>query len=58
LIKENPSLVTNRRHIEMALSNLGDGFGGSWRNEIGRLAYVEIMAMLLRFLYDRQCLES
>jgi hypothetical protein len=53
LVVENPSLITNRRHIEMVLANLGESIGGPWRNEVGRLAYVEVIGILLRYLHDR-----
>jgi hypothetical protein len=53
LIVENPSLVTSRRHIEMVLANLGESIGGSWRNEVGRLAYAEVIGSLLRYLHDK-----
>ena len=58
LITQNPSLVTGRRHIEMVFSNLGESIGGSWRNEVGRLAYVEVVGSLLRYLHDRGCLST
>jgi len=28
------SPITPQRHLEMAYANLGDSFGGSWRNEV------------------------
>jgi hypothetical protein len=49
----NPSLVTNRRHIETVFSNLGESIGGSWRNEVGRLAYAEVIGGFLRYLHDK-----
>jgi len=30
--------ITPQRHLEMAYANLGDSFGGSWCDEIGRFA--------------------
>jgi hypothetical protein len=30
------SPITPQRHLEMAYTNLGDSFGDSWRNEVGR----------------------
>ena len=58
LVVGNPSLVTDRRHIEMVLTNLGESIGGSWRNEVGRLAYAEVMGSLLRHLHDREYLAA
>ncbi len=58
LIAGNPSLVTERRHIEMVFANLGESIGGSWRNEVGRLAYVEVVGGLLRHLHEMGCLAS
>jgi hypothetical protein len=58
LMVENPTLVTGRRHFEMMFTNLGESIGGSWRNEVGRLAYVEVVGMLLRYLHDKGCLSS
>ncbi len=53
LVVENPSLITSRRHIEMVLANLGESIGGSWRNEVGRLAYAEVIGILLRHLHEK-----
>ncbi len=50
-------LVTSQRHLEMAYANLGDSLGGAWRNEVGRLAYVEILTPLLRHLHTLNCLD-
>ena len=50
--------VTPQRHLEMAYANLGDSFGGSWRNEVGRLAYVEVITPLLIHLYQHGHLHS
>ena len=58
LIVENPSLVTNRRHIEMVFANLGENIGGSWRNEVGRLAYAEVIGSLVRHLHGKGCLAA
>ncbi len=58
LIVQNPSLVTGRRHIEMVFTNLGESIGGSWRNEVGRLAYAEVIGNLLRHLHDNGCLST
>lgn len=56
LIVENPLLVTDRRHIEMVFANLGESIGGSWRNEVGRLAYAEVIGSLVRHLHHKGCL--
>lgn len=58
LVVENPLLVTGRRHIEMVFANLGESIGGSWRNEVGRLAYVEVIGSLLRHLSEKACLSA
>jgi hypothetical protein len=58
LITSNPSLVTGRRHIEMVLANLGESIGGSWRNEVGRLAYAEVIGGLLRYLHTKGYLST
>jgi len=49
--------VTPERHLEMAYSNLGDSLGGAWRNEVGRLAYVEVLTPLILHLHQRNCLD-
>lgn len=53
LIVQNPSLVTGRRHIEMVFANLGEGIGGSWRDEVGRLAYAEVIYARIRTNFGR-----
>jgi len=58
LIAGNPSLITSRRHLEMVFSNLGESIGGSWRNEVGRLAYAEVIGSLLRYLRDKGYLST
>ncbi len=58
LITSGPQLITGRRHLEMVFSNLGESIGGSWRNEVGRLSYVEVMSLLLRYLHDKQQLSQ
>lgn len=50
--------VTPQRHLEMAYTNLGTSFDGSWRNEVGRLAYVEVLTPLLLHLHRQGCLHS
>jgi hypothetical protein len=51
-------LVTPQRHLEMAYANLGDSLGGAWRNEVGRLAYVEVLTPLALHLHHRGHLAS
>ncbi|MBM4423321.1 MAG: hypothetical protein FJ030_08000 [Chloroflexi bacterium] len=58
LIAANPSLVTERRHLEMVFANLGESIGGSWRNEVGRLSYVEVIGGLVRHLHKKGCLAA
>jgi hypothetical protein len=58
LLVENQPLVTGRRHFEMIFANLGESIGGSWRNEVGRLAYAEVIGSLLHHLHDKGCLLS
>jgi len=58
LIAGNPSLITSRRHLEMVFSNLGESIGGSWRNEVGRLANAEVIGSLLRHLHNEGCLST
>ena len=50
--------VTPQRHLEMAYANLGDSLGGAWRNEVGRLAYVEVITPLALHLHHRGHLAS
>lgn len=50
--------ITPQRHLEMAFANLGDSFGGSWRNEVGRLAYVEVITPLVLHLHQQEHLAS
>jgi len=50
--------VTPQRHLEMAYTNLGASFDGSWRNEVGRLAYVGVITPLLLHLYEQGYLHS
>ncbi len=50
--------ITPQRHLEMAFANLGDSFGGSWRNEVGRLTYVEVITPLVLYLYQQGHLAS
>jgi hypothetical protein len=50
--------VTRLRHIEMLMTNLGDALGGSSRNEVGRVAMVQVMRSLIKYLHQRDYLES
>lgn len=50
--------VTPYRHLEMAFANLGASFDGSWRNEVGRLAYFEVITPLVVYLHLRGHLHS
>ncbi len=50
--------VTPQRHLEMAYANLGDSLGGAWRNEVGRLAYVEVVTPLALHLHRQGHLAS
>lgn len=43
--------VTPNLHTEMLYANVGDSLGGVWRNEIGRLAYVEVLTPLIVHLH-------
>lgn len=52
------STVQPQRHLEMAYTNLGASFDGSWRNEVGRLAYVGVITPLLLHLHQRGHLHS
>jgi hypothetical protein len=52
------STITPQRHLEMAYANLGASFDGSWRNEVGRLAYVEVITPLILHLHKHGCLHS
>jgi len=52
------SVVTPQRHLEMAYANLGASFDGSWRNEVGRLAYVEVITPLLLHLHRKGFLHT
>jgi hypothetical protein len=50
--------VQPQRHLEMAYTNLGASFDGSWRNQVGRLAYVEVITPLLLHLHRQGALHS
>jgi hypothetical protein len=42
----------------MLMTNLGDALGGSSRNEVGRVAMVQVMRPLIKYLYQRDRIES
>lgn len=44
--------ISSNRHVEMVYANIGDSLGGAWRNEIGRLAYVEVITPLIFHLHQ------
>jgi hypothetical protein len=50
--------VTPHRHIEMVLANFGDSLGGSSRNEVGRLASVEVVRFVALHLHEHGRLKS
>lgn len=43
-------LISSSRHIEMVSANLGASIDGSWRNEVGRLAYITVLNPLILHL--------
>jgi len=45
--------ISPGRHVEMVYANVGDSLGGAWRNEIGRLAYVEVVTPLIFHLHQQ-----
>ncbi|NJL04901.1 MAG: hypothetical protein HC911_08335 [Chloroflexaceae bacterium] len=49
--------VTSQLASEMLYTNIGDSLGGVWRNEIGRLAYEEVLSLLIMHLYQINRLE-
>jgi len=50
--------VTSNRHLEIALSNIGDALGGISRNEVGRFASAQIMQYLITYWHDLGYLQS
>jgi hypothetical protein len=46
------SNVTPMRHLEIVLSNIGDGLGGVSRNEVGRMASTQIVRYLITDLHS------
>ncbi|GIK28487.1 MAG: hypothetical protein J5J04_17190 [Anaerolineae bacterium] len=40
-----------RRHLELMYSNIGASLDGSWRNEVGRLAYSSIVTPVIAHLH-------
>ncbi len=57
LVLQTP-LFGKRRHIEMTYSNIGASLDGSWRNEVGRLAYTTLITPLIAHLHQRGKLQS
>jgi len=52
------SEVTPLRHLEIVLSNIGDGLGGVSRNEVGRLATTQIMRYVITDLHSIKQIDS
>lgn len=50
--------VSQYRHIEIFMANLGDALGGSFRNEIGRLAMISVLRPLIEHLWQNGQLKS
>lgn len=51
-------LMSPNRHIEMVSANLGASIDGSWRNEVGRLAYITVLNPLILHLKSRAKVRS
>lgn len=49
----NLSGVSENRHLEMVLANLGDSLGGTSRNEIGRIASTEVVGYIIKHLHPK-----
>ncbi len=43
--------VSENRHLEMVFANLGDSLGGTSRNEVGRVASVEVVRYIVKHLH-------
>lgn len=54
----NAELHGRRRHLEMMYANIGASLDGGWRNEVGRLAYVNVLSPLAHHLHRFQKLDS
>jgi hypothetical protein len=50
--------VSPQRHLEMLFANLGDSLGGSSRNEVGRVAYAQVLRPLVLDLWKHDSLDS
>ena len=50
--------ITPNRHLEIALSNIGDALGGISRNEVGRYATAQIMQYLITHWHRLGYLQS
>lgn len=50
--------VTANRHLEIALSNIGDALGGISRNEVGRYAAAQVMQYLITYWHRLGYLHS
>lgn len=50
--------VTPNRHVEMALSNIGDALGGVSRNEVGRYANAQVMRYLITHWHSLGIIKS
>lgn len=48
---QHTDLHGEKRHIEMAYTNIGASLDGGWRNEVGRLAYASILNPLIVYLH-------
>jgi hypothetical protein len=46
--------VSNNRHLEMVLANLGDSLGGTSRNEVGRIASTEVVRYIVKHLHPQK----
>jgi hypothetical protein len=45
-------LFSKQRHLEMVYANIGASLDGSWRNEVGRLAYSSVLTPLIVHLHS------
>jgi len=50
--------ITPNRHLEMALTNIGDSLGGISRNEVGRAATAQVINYIAKHLHKLGYLES
>ncbi len=49
--------VSHYRHVELLMANVGDGLGGTSRNEVGRVAMERLMRPLIARLFRRGSLQ-